>query len=217
MPAGWGLALTVGRAAAVYPWLALLRLFKQTVPMRWQHLLIWGNLKGSLAMALVLTLPASIPSRDLLTGIVFGCAVVTLTVQGLTLAPVIRALGVGRTGAVARRMEEEQGQLLAARAGQAEVDRLQGLGLLHFGMFQRMRAAYQAVIARSERSLRDLLVAHSAEEERQTRNVRRRLLAVEKSAIQDATTAGILSDEGAAELTARIDRDMAELGADEEG
>jgi hypothetical protein len=84
-------------------------------------------------------------------------------------------------------------------------------------MFQRMRAAYQAVIARSERSLRDLLVAHSAEEERQTRNVRRRLLAVEKSAIQDATTAGILSDEGAAELTARIDRNLADLGADEEG
>src|SRR6185295_17900774 len=98
-----------------------------------------------------------------------------------------------------------QGRLLAARAGQAEVDRLQRLGLLHFGMFQRMRAAYQGIIARSERQLRDLLVAHSSEEERQTRNVRRRLLAVEKSAIQDAITSGILSDEGAAELTARID------------
>jgi hypothetical protein len=114
-------------------------------------------------------------------------------------------------------MEEEQGRLLAARAGQAEVDRLQGLGLLHFGLFQRMRAAYQGIIAGSERRLRDLLVANSSEEERQRRTVRRRLLTVEKSAIQDATTAGILSDEGAAELTARIDRDLAELGADEEG
>jgi CPA1 family monovalent cation:H+ antiporter len=168
-------------------------------------------------MALVLTVPADLPGRDLLIGIVFGCALVTLTVQGLTLATVTRALGIGRRPEVALRMEEEQGRLLAARAGQAEVDRLQHLGLLHFGLFQRLRAAYQGVIARSERQLRDLLVAHSAEEERQTRNVRRRLLAVEKSAIQDATASGILSDEAAADLIARIDRDTAELGNDEEG
>jgi Na+:H+ antiporter len=216
-PVGWGLlALTVGRAATVYPWLGLLRLFKQRIPLRWQHLLVWGNLKGSLSMALVLTVPADLPGRDLLIGIVFGCALVTLTVQGLTLAAVTRALGIGRRPEAALRMEEEQGRLLAARAGQAEVDRLQNLGLLHFGLFQRLRAAYQGVIARSERQLRDLLVAHSAEEKRQTRNVRRRLLAVEKSAIQDATASGILSDEAAADLMARIDRDTADLGQDEE-
>jgi CPA1 family monovalent cation:H+ antiporter len=218
-PIGWGLlALTLGRAAAVYPWLGVLRLFGQrSVPIRWQHLLVWGNLKGSLSMALVLTLPTNLPGRDVLIGIVFGCALVTLTIQGLSLAPVIRALGVGQRAESALQMEEEQGRLLAARAGQAEVDRLQRLGLLHFGLFQRMRAAYQGIIAKSERRLRELLVAHSSEEERQTRTVRRRLLTVEKSAIQDATTAGILSEEGAAELTARIDHDLADLGADEEG
>ena len=217
-PVGWGLlALTVGRAAAVYLWLGLLRLFNERVPVRWQHLMVWGNLKGSLSMALVLTIPATLPGRDLLIAIVFGCALVTLTVQGLTLGAVTRALGVGRREEAAVRMEEEQGRLLAARAGQAEVDRLQHLGLLHFGMFQRMRAGYQAIIARSERTLRDLLVAHSSEQERQTRNVRRRLLAVEKSAIQDAITSGILSDEGASKLTDRIDRDMADLGSEEEG
>jgi monovalent cation:H+ antiporter, CPA1 family len=217
-PVGWGLlALTVGRAAAVYPWLALLRLFGHRVPWRWQHLLVWGNLKGSLSMALVLTVPASLPGRDLLIGIVFGCALVTLTVQGLSLARVTRALGEGRRAEEAVRMEQEQGRLLAARAGQAEVDRLQRLGLLHVGLFQRLRAAYQGVIARSERTVRDLLVAHSAEEQRQARNVRRHLLAVEKSAIQDALASGILSDEAAAELTVRIDREMDELGADEEG
>ena len=218
IPVAWGLlALTVGRAAAVYPWLALSRAFGHKVPMRWQHLLVWGNLKGGLSMALVLTLPADLPQRDLLIAVVFGCALVTLTVQGLTLAPVIRGLGVGRREEATLHMEEERGRLLAARAGQAEVDRLQGLGMLHFGLFQRMRASYQGTIARSERRLRDLLAAHSSEETRQVRTVRRRLLTVEKSAIQDATTAGILSEEGAAELMSRIDGEIADLGVDEEG
>jgi hypothetical protein len=80
-----------------------------------------------------------------------------------------------------------------------------------------MRASYQGTIARSERRLRDLLAAHSSEETRQVRTVRRRLLTVEKSAIQDATTAGILSEEGAAELMSRIDGEIADLGIDEEG
>ena len=216
-PIGWGvLAIIVGRAAAVYPWLLLLHPTRHRVPLRWQHLLVWGNLKGSLSMALVLTLPATLPHRDMLIGIVFGCALVTLTVQGLTLASVIRALGVGQRDEAALRREAEQGRLLAARAGQAEVDRLQRLGLVSLGVFQRMRASYQGTIAQSERSLRDLLVSNVSEEQRQTRTVKRRLLTVEKSAIQDATTSGILSEEGAAGVTARIDRDIADLGIEEE-
>jgi hypothetical protein len=79
-----------------------------------------------------------------------------------------------------------------------------------------MRAGYQGVIARSERHLQDLLVAHSGEEERQTRAVRRRLLVVEKSAIQDAVGSGILTDEGGAALTATIDESLAALTEHEE-
>jgi len=213
---GWGLlALTVGRSAAVYPFLSGLRLRGTAVPLAWQHLMVWGNLKGSLSMALALSLPAWLPERPLLRAVVFGCALVTLTLQGLTLAAVARRMGVAGTGE-GHRLEQEQGRLLAARAAQSELDRLQRLGLVPMGVFQRMRAGYQGVIARSERQLQDLLVAHSGEEQRQTRAVRRRLLAVEKSAIQDAIGSGILSDEGGAALTTRIDESLAELSANEE-
>jgi Na+:H+ antiporter len=208
---GWGLvALTLGRAASVYPFLAILNWTGNPLPLRWQHLLVWGNLKGSLSMALALSLPMTLAGREALITIVFGCALVTLTVQGLSLAPVARRLGLGKTGVAERDREEQQGRLLAARAGQAELDRLQHLGLVAQGVFQRVRAAYQGVIARSERELRDLLVLHAAEEARHTEAVRRRLLAVEKSALQDAVNSGMLSEEIAAELVARIDRQLSE-------
>jgi monovalent cation:H+ antiporter, CPA1 family len=215
---GWGLlALTAGRATAVYPLLALVRGRVQRVPLRWQHLLVWGNLKGSLSMALVLSLPRDLPHRDLLTAVVFGCTLVTLTVQGLSLAPLIRRMRIGAAGDSERRLAFEQGQLLAARAGQVEVDRLQQLGVLPLGVFQRMRATYQGVIARSEKRLRDILSVHSKEEARHTLSVRRHLLSVEKSAINDAVTAGILSDDVAAELTFQIDKALSELADGEEG
>jgi NhaP-type Na+/H+ or K+/H+ antiporter len=88
----------------------------------------------------------------------------TLTVQGLTLGPLIRGMGVGQRGETEQRVEKEQGQLLAARAGQAELDRLRTIGLLPLGLFQRMRAASQGVIVRSERQIQDILAIHSQEE-----------------------------------------------------
>jgi len=209
---GWGLlALTLGRALAVYPLLALTRLGRAPVPLRWQHLLVWGNLKGSLSMALVLSLPADLPHRDLLVVIVFGCTIVTLTVQGLSLGRVIRWMGMGRLGETERRVEHERGRLLAARAGQAELDRLQHMGVLPLGVFQRMRAAYQGVVARSERSLQDILAIHTHEETRYSETVRRHLLVVEKSALRDAVASGIVSEEVASELGAGIDKQLAQI------
>jgi CPA1 family monovalent cation:H+ antiporter len=212
----WGLfALTLGRISAVYPFLWPLRFRGRPVPMPWQHVLVWGNLKGSLGMALVLSLPADLPQRELLTQVVFGCALVTLTAQGLTLARFARALGIGKAGEAERRLDVEQGRLLAARAGQAELERLQKMGLLPLGLFQRLRASYQGVIARSERELRDLLFLHSDEEARHTLALRRRLLTVEKSVLRDASSAGILSEEVAGELAAEIDRALAESEGEE--
>jgi CPA1 family monovalent cation:H+ antiporter len=168
-------------------------------------------------MALVLSLPAALEGGELMRAVVFGCALVTLTVQGLTLAPVARALGLGRAGPAERRLEQEQGRLLAARAAQAELERLQRLGLVPSGVFQRLRAAYQGAIARAERQLRDLLFVHADEEAQQVQGVRRRLLTVERSALRDAGNAGILSEETAGELAAEIDRELAELGGTPEG
>jgi CPA1 family monovalent cation:H+ antiporter len=211
---GWGLlALSLGRAAAVYATLGLLRVRGTPVPLAWQHLLVWGNLKGSLSMALALSLPAGLVGGELMRTVVFGCALFTLTVQGLSLAAVARALGLGRAGPGQRRLEQEQGRLLAARAAQSELERLQRLGLVPSGLFQRLRAAYQGSIARAERELRELLFAHAEEEAHQVQAVRRRLLTVERSALRDAGNAGILSEESAAELAAEIDKELAELGA----
>ncbi len=202
----WGLlALTAGRIAAVYPILSLLPK-RAAVPRAWQHLLVWGNLKGSLSMALALSLPSDLPYRDLIASIVFGCAFVTLTVQGLTLAPLARRLGVGRGSDADRLIDQNQGRLLAARAAQRELDRLQQLGVVPLGTFQRMRAAYQGAIARSERQLRDLVARTPAEDSEHLGAVRRRLLEVEKAALQDAAGSGMIAEDVAHDLVEELDR-----------
>jgi CPA1 family monovalent cation:H+ antiporter len=209
----WGIvAVMTGRALAVYGGLGLVRLAGgRATPWSWQHLLAWANLKGSLAMILALGLPEDVPNRSLLVIVAFGCAIVTLTGLGLTLGPLARALGLSAPGEGELQVQEHQGRLLAARAAQAEVDRLQQLGLLPVGVFQRLRASYQGSVARSERQLRELLAAHPGEERAQLQWVRRHLLTVEKGALQGAVTSGILGEPVAAGLAEEVDRALSEL------
>jgi CPA1 family monovalent cation:H+ antiporter len=61
-----------------------------------QIVTVWGGLRGALTVALALGIPATVSERDQLIGMAFAVVLFTLVVQGLTLAPLIRHLGVQR-------------------------------------------------------------------------------------------------------------------------
>ncbi|MEH6611234.1 MAG: sodium:proton antiporter [Halioglobus sp.] len=54
------------------------------VPRGWQILLVWGGLRGAIAIALVLSLPTSLPYWWLIQSMVFGVVMFSLLVQGTT-------------------------------------------------------------------------------------------------------------------------------------
>ena len=86
------LLVQVGRAATVYPLGTLLRSSRRAIPMREQHVLSWGGLRGALALALALSLPDTFPIRDAVVVSTFGVVAFSVIVQGLTLPALIRAL-----------------------------------------------------------------------------------------------------------------------------
>lgn len=86
------LVVTLGRGVAVYPLCALLRRSRESIPAAHQHILFWGGLRGALALALALGLPADLPRRQELLAVTFGVVVFSVVVQGLTIAPLLRRL-----------------------------------------------------------------------------------------------------------------------------
>jgi CPA1 family monovalent cation:H+ antiporter len=63
------------------------------VPDRARRITVFlAGMRGGLPLALALSLPASLPSRAVLIDAVFATVLATLVVQGLPLAPVVRAL-----------------------------------------------------------------------------------------------------------------------------
>lgn len=87
----WGvLAMLAGRIVAVYGLLPLIKLLGSPVPIRWQHVLFWGGLRGALSIALVLSLPTSVPGRAQFVFMIFGAVLFSLLAQGLTVKPLLR-------------------------------------------------------------------------------------------------------------------------------
>ena len=96
----WGLLAVVGgRALVIYGLLAGASRLRRArdgpiLPGAWLHVIFWSGLRGAVSMALALSLPADLPDRGLIQGITFGIVVCTLLVQGLTVEPLARRLGL---------------------------------------------------------------------------------------------------------------------------
>lgn len=60
----------------------------------WQNQIIlwWGGLRGSVSVALALSVPESLAEREDIIAIIFGVMLFTLLVQGLTTKPILEAL-----------------------------------------------------------------------------------------------------------------------------
>jgi CPA1 family monovalent cation:H+ antiporter len=55
-----------------------------------QHALVWGGLRGALALALVLSIPESFPWRHPIVVVTFAVVAFSIIVQGLTCRPLLR-------------------------------------------------------------------------------------------------------------------------------
>ena len=90
---GLGLAIMltlIGRAAAVYPLALLFRPTALRLPVTYQHVLVWGGLRGAVGLALALALPDTVAERGEIVVLTFGVVAFSIFVQGLTMPPLIR-------------------------------------------------------------------------------------------------------------------------------
>ncbi|MEO6378349.1 MAG: cation:proton antiporter [Caulobacteraceae bacterium] len=90
-----GLVL-IARIAAVYPLCALFVRSALRVDMRHQHVLVWGGLRGALALALALAIPDSVPEKSAIIVAAFAVVAFSIFAQGLTMPWLIKALGLTR-------------------------------------------------------------------------------------------------------------------------
>lgn len=88
------LAVLVGRSLSVYLLVPVSNVFAERIPFRWQHIIVWGGLRGALALALALSLENTFPYRNQLLDLTFGVVIFSILIQGLTMKPLLRISGL---------------------------------------------------------------------------------------------------------------------------
>jgi monovalent cation:H+ antiporter, CPA1 family len=87
------LLVIAGRAATVYLTLVPFAHSSSRVRLHHQHALFWGGLRGALALALALGLPANLPRREEIITVSFAVVAFSVFIQGLTVVPLLRQWG----------------------------------------------------------------------------------------------------------------------------
>ena len=114
---------------------------------RWRLVMAWSGMRGAVSLAVALALPLTtdagdgFPQRDLIVFLTFAVIFFTLVVQGLSLPPLIRRLGVSDGGVDAD--EEIRARLVATKAAIEQIDALAGEEWTRDETIERMRALYE--------------------------------------------------------------------------
>jgi CPA1 family monovalent cation:H+ antiporter len=211
-------AVLLSRAVVIagVSWVLRALRLERPVPWSWQIVLTWGGLRGALSLAMALSLPLAIggspfPHRQEILAMTFGVILFTLLVQGLTLQPLLKRLGLVRENLAQREYERTQAELRAIRAALVALDRQLREGVLLPAIAEHLRGEYTVREQQLLAHLEEIHVSDRVIGDQQLRAGHRQLLTVEKGALRQLFAEGAVDEETWRSLSAEMDLRLANL------
>jgi len=196
------LAILLARAFGVYG----LSRFVSDIPLKWQHVLYWGGLRGAIALALALSLPESLlQGSEPIQVMAFSVVLFTLLVQGLTMKPLAKRLRLVERSAIQAEYERRHARAVASRAAYEHLRRRHQQGLLSDHTWQILAPTLQEHNRALAQTVRQVMTADPRMESDELETARREYLRAQRSAINSLRRDGIISDEVYAQLIAEVD------------
>ncbi len=194
------LAVLLSRAIVIYAftWLHARMSPKGRVPVPFRHVMYWGGLRGAISLALALTLTGATFGAEVaqeLKLMTFGVVLFTLIVQGISIAPLIRKLGLSKKPEQIIQQQRRQALLHATRAGKEELDKLHTEGILPGDVWQAMAVVYDDEIEQRNKALRALMREYPELEQEIVLQAREDVLRAERSALTDLNRRGLISEQ----------------------
>ena len=208
--------ILLSRAVVVYAitWISNRLDPRNFIPVNYRHIMFWGGLRGAISLALALTLSNGVFDAFIvreLQVMTFGVVLFTLLFQGLTIAPLIRRLGLSKRPENRLAQQKEQGLLYMKQSGKRELDRLRDDGILPAELWNAMARVYDDEIAQHDEELHRLLREHAELTQEIVLQARMDLLRAERTAASDAFQRGLLTEEIFEELIRESDNRAAAL------
>ena len=208
-------AVLLGRVIAVYTLTPIANRFVETVPTAWQHVLVWGGIHGGVSMALALMLDSDFPHRTQILAMTFGVVAFSIVVQGLTIQPLMRRLGIQ----MGQEDEYDRAKVrhMAVSSALEELEGLHGRHVISMPVYERLRAELEQQIAEARQRIEAMHLTDRARADEEMKVARAELITAEKTAIQRAVTEGLISQHTAEEMLARADDKLDEISGGRQG
>ncbi len=194
------LIVTIMRSISVYTSLAPIKNF----PTSWKHLINWGGLKGSLSVALVLSLPHSFEGREDLLVLTFSVVIFSLIVQGLTIKPLIKKLGLSQDEGIIHEYQDIIIQLASAESSVKTLNELYTEGKLQKSIYNQLKVEKETLIAKLEKEEEKLMKKHPQLKEKQINDAMQIMRENELLIIKELLHEGIIDDKSAEKHKAHI-------------
>ncbi len=209
---GWAVvAMLAARAIAVYGLIPLVNRFSEKVSLPWQHVLFWGGLRGSLSIALALSLPTTVPGRSQLIVMIFGAVIFSLLAQGLTIKPLLRWLGMAETVERKSAYEFLHVQMLTETTAAAELEKLRGQGLVTARVYEAMKPKLEQAHESLSEQLAQFGGGTPAFEQQQQQRLQEHLVNVKKARLLVLMREGLLSEEVYQQISEKLDEEIRQL------
>ncbi len=180
-------------------------------PFSWAIAMSWGGLRGALSMVLALSLPDSLPYKEVVVTMVFGVVILSIFIQGLTIMPLARILGL--ISAKSELGDYERGRIDAMLFQTAldEIDNLKAHHIASKDILEQVREEYakrkEEAVAEIEKSRPELDMIKNEE----TLRVKRRLINIQKNRLLEAYQKGEISRDVFERLSAELDASLLEI------
>lgn len=209
-------AVLLSRAAVITAVSGLLRRTRERIPARWSVVLVWGGLRGSLSMVLALGLPPTFPHRDFVVSVTFGVVILSILLQGVSMAPLLRWLGIVRGHALLAAHELNRGALQGARAALEEIGQIERAGGTPGDVLANLRLHYEQRVDAARARIHELQIDRADLRREDQRWIARHLLMIEKQTTIDAYRRGTLGQDAYERLLADVDARLLRLESGED-
>jgi CPA1 family monovalent cation:H+ antiporter len=209
----------VGRVIWVFPMAYLPRLIpavrRRDPKPEWKSVAIvsWAGMRGIVTLAAAYALDEDVVSdrpKQVILFISFVVVLITLVVQGFTLAPLIRFLGI-RGDYQQDQREEVEARLDAAHAAVSRLTVLSFDDSISPDVINRVRAEYDERIARLGGKPKDQINTELLRPDEQLNRIRREALIAERKMITFMRDQNIVGDEVLRRILVEIDLEEAKL------
>jgi CPA1 family monovalent cation:H+ antiporter len=213
------IAVLVARAMAVYGLSWITNFFGSgKISLSWQHVLIWGGLRGAVSLALALGLPSTLgEERSVIQAMAFGVVLISLLTQATTMEPLLRRLGLGTQSEIELAYDRSRGKLFALRAAHKRLEEMHQKGELSLRSWSILNPEMEASEEEARERLRQLVEDNPDLEEEEVTDARRELLVVQRGTLQSLQRDGMIDSEVFEELTAEIDSELDSLTDEKHG